>query len=639
MKNNRIAIILLISFAVIVPLKTMEPEPEIGEQNVLVPIDQSISTDPLPSAEKPRPLSFYWGGELVGRISADTAKEYSPALKAQLENESLEEQSRYRINFEENEYTKDAVVLFAQLLSGTVPATFVSMKSDLVLELIMLFKQFDITRFDQALSSTLAQILNNPGWYNAQEFPLSELYVDIARMVASHPLDSITIKSPDKIKKMVISPDNNYVIIVTNKEATPIYDLQSGQIVMTIQQDGWGRSAVFSPNSRYVAIKKYNHMKICDLLTKQIILDIDAIFIAFSPDSNHVVIRRGDTEQIYDLLENTFTKIKRGASPTIAGTFSPDGKYIATGSSDGAVNSYDLNGNIVGTIAQLDGKKIDSIAFSPDGKHIAAGSSNGAVNSYDLSGNIVAAITQPDGKKINTVAFSPDGKYLAITSGDKTVKIYDLKKQQIVTTMQHNNNVTSTVFSPGSKYVFTTSGGNVALRIFDLYEKNAEKALKKIAWYSYFTPGVFSPVAKYAVTLSGDNKKEAKIYDILSERRALPTVKHDNNISLAAFSPDGRYLATASDDYVVRITPTPLGFDSTNLLADQIFAIITLVRLALDKREDQSQQILLSTDGWVYKTFTQLPNSLKDRLQDQYPEIRNFIDQATVMPEQPSTQV
>uniref|UniRef100_A0A672RGN6 Superkiller complex protein 8 n=1 Tax=Sinocyclocheilus grahami TaxID=75366 RepID=A0A672RGN6_SINGR len=64
------------------------------------------------------------------------------------------------------------------------------------------------------------------------------------------------------------------------------------------------------------------------------------------------------------------------AGPVDAWTvaFSPDSKYIATGSHLGKEHSLDTRG-----------KFILSIAYSPDGKYLASGAIDGIINIFDIA--------------------------------------------------------------------------------------------------------------------------------------------------------------------------------------------------------------------------------------------------------------
>ena len=66
------------------------------------------------------------------------------------------------------------------------------------------------------------------------------------------------------------------------------------------------------------------------------------------------------------------------------------------------------------------------MAFSPDGKRIAAGNSDGTVRVWD------AATGRPVGQpmtghtgSVNSVAFSLDGKLIASGSSDQTVRLWN----------------------------------------------------------------------------------------------------------------------------------------------------------------------------------------------------------------------
>jgi WD40 repeat protein len=71
--------------------------------------------------------------------------------------------------------------------------------------------------------------------------------------------------------------------------------------------------------------------------------------------------------------------------------------------------------------------QVNSVAFSPDGKILASASSDNSVRLWEVSTN------QPVGQPLTghtdavlSVALSPDGKMLASAGSDKTVRLWDV---------------------------------------------------------------------------------------------------------------------------------------------------------------------------------------------------------------------
>ena len=69
---------------------------------------------------------------------------------------------------------------------------------------------------------------------------------------------------------------------------------------------------------------------------------------------------------------------------------------------------------------------------------------------------------------------------------------------------------------------------------------------------------VFSPDGRWLATVSDDNT--GRVWDATSGR-ALLTVTHDASVRGVAFSPDGRWLGTASADKTARIWVLEEGSD------------------------------------------------------------------------------
>ncbi|MEG4024968.1 nSTAND1 domain-containing NTPase, partial [Microcoleus sp. S13C4] len=81
-----------------------------------------------------------------------------------------------------------------------------------------------------------------------------------------------------------------------------------------------------------------------------------------------------------------------------------------------------------------------SVSFSPDGKYIATGSSDKTARLWDLTGKLIQEFKgHQDG--VSSVSFSPDGKYIATASRDKTARLWDLTGKLIQEFKGHQDGV------------------------------------------------------------------------------------------------------------------------------------------------------------------------------------------------------
>ncbi len=67
---------------------------------------------------------------------------------------------------------------------------------------------------------------------------------------------------------------------------------------------------------------------------------------------------------------------------------------------------------------------VTSVAFSPDGRYLASGSEDRTIKLWRVSDGALVRTLYGHTDWVSSVAFSPDGQYLASGSGDKTVRLW-----------------------------------------------------------------------------------------------------------------------------------------------------------------------------------------------------------------------
>ena len=147
-------------------------------------------------------------------------------------------------------------------------------------------------------------------------------------------------------------------------------------------------------------------------------------------------------------------------------TFSPNGKMLATGGTDGAVKLWDVASRK--NTATLQGHEhwVLCVTFSPDGKTLASASADGTVKLWDVASGKNTSTINDHG--VHSVSFSPDGKVLASASLFKTVKVWDVASGKIITTLEgHTHWVYSATFSPDGKTLASASADKT-VRLWDV---------------------------------------------------------------------------------------------------------------------------------------------------------------------------
>jgi WD40 repeat protein len=205
--------------------------------------------------------------------------------------------------------------------------------------------------------------------------------------------------------------------------------------------------------------------------------------------------------------------------------FSPDGKTLAVAVLDShRAVLYDLVTDKEPVRCEGHKNWVLHVAFSPDGKTLATGSSDRTAKLWDPATGKELATLAGHADGVEFVAFSPDGRTLATASWDGTVKLWDVERHKERATLRgHHSQVLSAAFSPDGRTLVTTGG---------VPNSADEKARSEIKVWDLSGP-------------AADGRMTAR------ELESLPG--HQGRVWLACFAPDGRTLATASEDRTVKL--------------------------------------------------------------------------------------
>ncbi|KAG1853188.1 WD40-repeat-containing domain protein [Suillus subalutaceus] len=214
---------------------------------------------------------------------------------------------------------------------------------------------------------------------------------------------------------------------------------------------------------------------------------------------------------------------------------SPDGKTMASGSSDGTVRLWNINTGKV--IKEWTGymEKVRSVCWSSDGGRVVSGSSDGTFRVQDVESGTTMIGPIKAGEWMNAVCYSPDAMKIA-TSGD-TLKIWDADTGELFKTFE-------VAFSYLEWNRKTLVAGGSGITKFDT------------ATWSQTTVLAEDLGNTHTISLSSDERILAShnTYTIqlwnLETSLPIGTLLHhcEDSVTYATFSADGKFLITGCDD-------------------------------------------------------------------------------------------
>jgi WD40 repeat protein len=323
--------------------------------------------------------------------------------------------------------------------------------------------------------------------------------------------------------------------------------------------------ASLSPDGKILALSTRHGISLLDAATgkklRSFRSDRTGERFLFTPDGKKLVSTEGSGGiEIIDVASGKSVQAALEQPARLSGrvSFSADGKLFAAAHEDvsrrgekGAAYVWDISGKQVIRVEILHNLAVE-LAFSPDGKLLATGGlragtgaatadCNCTIQLWDVAtgkerGKLVWA-----GRRLSGLAFAPDGKSL-VTAAYEHLEVWDLATGKLMRKCAARGDTGGFLqFSPDGRLLVVS--GRHAAQVWDA------KTGRRLAVFQA------PPARSFGVGFAGRKviawavmENSVALWDVLTDRRLSPALRHDTAVSSLCFGEGGRELVSLSTD-------------------------------------------------------------------------------------------
>ncbi len=384
---------------------------------------------------------------------------------------------------------------------------------------------------------------------------------------------------------LTYSPDGALFLTIGRSDKSESYieywDAQAGNNIKNVLIEEDFDVAAISPQRKILACGGHGPLYFWDLETGERLKSVEKAderpeSLEFSPDGRKLVTGSSwETVSVWEVSTAKLLKTFGGGEEFNSVTYSPDGKTVAAGADDGIIRFWDVaTGELKKEITGHLSSEIYAATYSPDGSTLTCGSERKIQLWNPQTGELLKTATEP-GCKVYSVVYSSDAKLLATGGTSKKARLWDVGTGRFLGSFTgHKDTIYAVAISPDQTLLASGGGsksprrgankhsdGDNTVSLWEIRTGELYHIGERLATFTEHTARVssvtFSPDGK--TLASGSQDKTIQLWDVNTHTHYKTLTGHEGGVTAVVYAFYGSTLASGSEDGTIRLWNTHTG--------------------------------------------------------------------------------